>query len=162
MPISKLIKSKNIFYIFAISVFASVMLNGCNSPYAAQEIPEIKGLNSSMVGSDVGEITFNSDLPNDCVYRRDAVMLRSASLAMKHNYDHFEYSEGDASRLRFLIDCKKDTKPIKVYFCRGACPTMYSADSISHVLVIKFAKSIHSEPRYGMITTRTFSLPFLP
>ena len=161
MKICKFMDAKNIFHTLAISVSASVMLYGCNSPYSAQEIPEIRGVNSSMIGADVGEITFNSDLPNDCVYRKDAVMLRSASLAIKYSYDHFEYSEGDNSRLRFLVDCKKDLKPVKVYFCRGTCTTMYSADSISHVLVPKFARSIYSEPRYGLITTRAFELPFL-
>ena len=133
MIISRTVKIIS-FLLIALSII------GCTSPYAARGIPEIQGLDAAIVGTDVAEITISHDFPKDCEYRRNAILLKSAYIALSYDYDHFEFtSEDDVSKLRYEPIRLTSDQPIKVYLCRGTCPLMYSATSMSHILVSKFS-----------------------
>lgn len=123
-----------------ITIFFFILLSACTSPYAARGIPDIPGMNAVMVGDDEAQLTFSDDSITNCEYRRNAVLLKSAYIALSNDYDHFDFvRDDDFSRTGYKAISLTSTAPIKVYLCRGTCPLMYSADATSHLLVTKFS-----------------------
>ena len=115
-------------------------LCACTSPYSARGIPEIPGVQANMVDVDQAELVISVNFPRDCEYRRNAILLKSAAVALAHDFDHFEFSsDEETSKVRYTPISLNSDRPIRVYLCRGTCPLMYSADAMSHLLVSKFA-----------------------
>jgi len=124
-----------------------IPLIGCTSPYAARGMPEIQGIDAKYIDTDTAEITISREFPKDCEYRRNAILLKSAYIALAYDYDHFEFtSEEEISKLGFNPILLNTDQPIKVYLCRGTCPLMYSANSLSHILVSKFSHATWQAP----------------
>ena len=124
-------------YIILLYLF----IGACTSPYAASNIPEIAGLDARLVNEEKAEIFISRDFPKDCEYRRNSVLLKAAYIALANNYDHFEFSsDDDVSKLNYKSIKLSSDAPVSVYLCRGTCPLMYSADSVSHMLVSKFSR----------------------
>jgi hypothetical protein len=124
-----------------------VFMTGCTSPYSARGIPEIQGLDAKYIDEDSAEITISHDFPKDCEYRRNAILLKAAYIALSYDYDHFEFtSEEEVSKLGYNPIRLNSDQPIKVYLCRGTCPLMYSAGSLSHILVTKFSHPTWQTP----------------
>jgi hypothetical protein len=122
-------------------------MTGCTSPYSARGIPEVQGLEAKYIDADTAEITISQDFPKDCEYRRNAILLKSAYIALSYDYDHFEFTtEEEASKLGYNPINLNSDQPIKVYLCRGTCPVMYSASSMSHILVTKFSRPTWQTP----------------
>ena len=121
-------------------IFLSLTLIGCTSPYSAAGIPEIPGIQVGMRGAEEAELILSNELPNDCDYLRDAILLKSAAVALGQNFDHFEFTDYETSKLEFLQNKRVVKSVITVHLCRGTCPQMYSAQSISHMLVGKFSQ----------------------
>ena len=132
---------------FIASFFVVISIVGCTSPYSARGIPEIQGIEAKYVDVDTAEITISQDFPKDCEYRRNAILLKSAYIALSYGYDHFEFiSQEEASKLGYNPIRLNSDQPIKVYLCRGTCPLMYSANSLSHILVTKFSRATWQVP----------------
>lgn len=113
-----------------------LLLSACNtSPYTAAGIPSLKEINYVWLDDKRAELTFTERARPECEANRDALMLKSSYLALSRGFDHFSMPEN----IEFKATLKTTHKPIIVDFCRGACPGMYSADALSHVLVNKFA-----------------------
>lgn len=124
----------------SLAIILFILLSACTSPYAARGIPEIPGIDAEMVGDDEAQLSFTKDFRTDCDYRRNAVLLKSAYIALSNDYDHFDFVHNeDISRAGYKTISLDSVAPIKVYLCRGTCPLMYSADAISHTLVTKFS-----------------------
>lgn len=125
------------------------LLLACTSPYAGRGMPEISGINAVLVGTDEGQLTFSNDFVASCEYRRNAVLLKSAYIALMNDYDHFDFVQDDGlSRTGYNAISLTSNVPIKVYLCRGTCPLMYSADATSHLLVAKFSHATwDNQPR---------------
>ncbi len=131
-------------------ILLSLFVGACTSPYAASNIPEIPGLDTRLVNEERAEIFISRDFPRDCEYRRNSVLLKAAYIALANNYDHFEFSsDEDVSKLNYKSIKLSSEAPIPVYLCRGTCPLMYSADSISHMLVSKFSRGTWATPISG-------------
>ncbi len=131
-------------------VLLSFFVAACTSPYAASNIPEIAGLDARLVDESTAKIFIADNFPQDCEYRRNAVLLKSAYIALANDYDHFEFSsDEDASVENYKSIKLSSNAPITVYLCRGTCPLMYSADALSHVLVSKFSRGTWSNPAVG-------------
>lgn len=125
-----------------LGIFLVMGFAACTSPYAAANIPVIPGVDFKYTNVDQAELTISHDLPNDCQYIRDAVLLTSARASLQQGFDHFEFSEGeDESKAIFFQKRKNFNSHMYIHLCRGTCPLMYSADSISHMLVVKFSKA---------------------
>lgn len=117
---------------FALFLF----LGACNtSPYTAAGIPSLKEINYVWLDDKRAELTFTDRARPECEANRDALMLKSAYLALSRGFDHFSMPDN----IEFRSSLKSSRKPIIIDFCRGACPGMYSADALSHVLVNKFS-----------------------
>ena len=124
-----------------------ISLIACTSPYSARGIPEVQGLEAKYIDADTAEITISQDFPKDCEYRRNAILLKSAYIALSYDYDHFEFTtEEEVSKLGYNPINLNSDQPIKVYLCRGTCPVMYSASSMSHILVTKFSRPTWQTP----------------
>lgn len=132
------------------TIFLSLFIGACASPYSARNIPEIPGLDARLAGDDKAEIFISNNFPRDCDYRRDGVLLKAAYITLANDYDHFEFSsDEDASKLNYKTIKLSSDAPISVYLCRGTCPLMYSADSVSHMLVSKFSRGTWATAKSG-------------
>jgi len=80
----------------------------------------------------------------DC--RRDALLITAAKIALQYHFTHFDFVKNPNSVKGNLshITNGKDTN-ISVFLCRGVCPTMYSADSIAHMLTRRFTSTDSAE-----------------
>ena len=135
------------FLSFLACFLIAFSMIGCTSPYSARGIPEIQGIEAKYSDVDTAEITISQDFPKDCEYRRNAILLKSAYVALSYDYDHFEFtSQEEVSKLGFNPIRLSSDEPIKVYLCRGTCPLMYSANSLSHILVTKFSRPTWQTP----------------
>ena len=119
-----------------IAVIAFALLSGCNtSPYTAAGMPDDPSIEYHMLDESTAEMVLPADGAEFCPLTRDSILLKAAWITLKNNFDHFKVS--DELALKALN--RRKVRNIDVKLCRGACPGMYSADALSHILVNKFS-----------------------
>ena len=131
-----LVLPKNVLSMKLAGACMILFLAACNtSPYTAQGIPTLKEINYVWLDDKRAELTFTERARPECEANRDALMLKSSYLALSRGFDHFILADD----VVFKRGTRINSKPIIVEFCRGACPGMFSADALAHVLVNKFS-----------------------
>lgn len=113
-----------------------LLVSGCSSPYSAEGIPDLPGMQAEFIADDKALIIISPELQSDFARRRDAILLKAAAAALESHYDYFEFI--GPTPYRDVSAFSKPVSPVIVHFCRGTCPGMFSADTIAHILVREF------------------------
>ena len=141
---------------FWVTILAFAGLAACASPYSASSMPDIPGVNITYSDFDRAQLSLSHELPWDCEYIRDAILLMSARAALKYEFDHFELTQDeDGSQAIFLERKTAFDKVMNIHFCRGTCPMMYSANALSHVVLPKFSKATWTSTKHPQTTSDT-------
>jgi len=115
------------------------------SPYGPGLLADIAGVQWKMTDQDKAEVYLDEGSPLSPACQRDAIMLVAAKIALYNNFTHFDFSD-NASVPKIKLDRLKkfSGETISVFLCRGNCSTMYSADSVAHILANKFRGSYYT------------------
>ncbi len=120
-------------------ILLSLLLCGCMSPYGPTYLPVFSWIKWTLVEYDEVNIQIDEKAPEQSSCKRDAILLTAAKIALQHNYSYFDFTKDPRiakESLNHILNGRE--KSFSVFLCRGVCPTMYSAISISHLLSHRF------------------------